>query len=478
MTSKTGRWPSDRIAFVIATLLGMNSAPAEVPQDFYAQSRALYARIIGFQTSVGLGRVPEMAGFLADRFRAAGFDAQDIHVLPYGETASLVVRYRGDGAGGNPILLNAHMDVVTANRADWRRDPFTLIETGGYFYGRGTWDDKLDVATLTATFLRLKAEGFRPTRDLILAFVGDEETTGATALDLVTNHRDLIDAEYCLSGDIGQGVLDEASGEPRYYQMSGAEKSGVNFELRATNAGGHSSKPRPDNAIYDLADALKALQSHRFPVMWNDWTLGGFKAQGPITGGELGSAMSRFARDPRDAAAAETLSRNPEYNGQLRTTCVATRLSGGHADNALPQLATAVVNCRIFPGQSVQEVRDTLQQWVGAKVSVSERDQRSVSPASPLRPDVVAAVTKAVDAVYPGVPLVPHMEVGASDGATFRANGIPTYGVQGTFVKLSDDHTHGLDERVPVLALRDGLTHWYVLLKELSARSQLSGEHP
>jgi len=316
--------------------------------------------------------------------------------------------------------------------------------------------------------MRLRAEGFRPTRDLIIAFTGDEESSQATAPDLVANHRDLIDAEYCLSGDIGQGLLDETSGEPLYYEVSGAEKAGVDFELSVRNAGGHSSKPRPDNAIYELADALKAVQAHRFPVMWNEWTLGGFKAQGPHTSGELGLAMSRFAKNPHDRSAAEVLSKDPEYVGQLRTTCVATRINGGHASNALPQLATAVVNCRIFPGQSVQEIQRTLKHLVGDKVSVAVRYSTTVAPASPFRADVMAAVAKAVHSVYPGVPLVPHMETGASDGAVFRANGIPTYGVQGIFIKPSDDYTHGLNERVGVSVLEYGLRHWYALLKELS----------
>jgi len=464
-----------RNLFAVTTLVTAFTAVAAPERESYQSARELYARLIGFQTSVGLGHVPAMAAFLADQFRAAGFAAEDIHVLALGDTASLVVRYRGDGSGGRPILLNAHMDVVTANRADWSRDPFTLIEEGGYFFGRGTWDDKLDVTTLSATFMRLRAEGFRPTRDLIIAFTGDEESGMTTARDLVANHRDLIDAEYCLSGDIGQGILDETRGEPLYYQVSGAEKNGVDFELSVKNPGGHSAAPRSDNAIYELADALKAVQAYHFPVMWNDWTLGGLKAQGPQTAGELGAAMSRFARNPHDQAAIRKLSADPEYVGQLRTTCVATLISGGHASNALPQLATAVINCRLFPGQSVTDVQSTLERLVGNKVSVAIRYSTTVAPASPLRGDVMAAVAKAVHSAYPGVAVIPHMEAGASEGALFRANGIPTYGVQGTFVKPSDNFTHGLNERVPVSALGYGLNHWYVLLKELSGPKNQSG---
>jgi acetylornithine deacetylase/succinyl-diaminopimelate desuccinylase-like protein len=453
----------------------VSAAPAGTPSPrpdpaHLASARELYRTIIGIPTVEGLGNVPRMAEHLAGRFRAAGFASEDVRILPLGETASLVVRYRGTGRGGRPILLNAHMDVVAAKREDWERDPFTLVEENGYFYGRGTYDDKLDVATLTATFLRLKAEGFVPSRDLILALTGDEETAQDTALDLVRNHRDLIDAEFCLSGDIGQGILDESTGAPQFYQVSGAEKAYVSFELLATNPGGHSSKPRPDNAIYDLVAALAAIRDHRFPVRTNEWTLGAFAAQGPLTPGPLGEAQSRFARDPTDAAAIDALRARGEYVGQLGTTCVATRLDGGHADNALPQRASAIVNCRIFPGETVDEVRGTLQRLAGARVRVTPKETPVVAGPSPLRRDVMAAVARAVHATYSGLPLVPRMEVGASDGAFFRAAGIPTYGVQGVFFKASDDFSHGLNERVPVASLEYGLTHWYVLLRELASK--------
>jgi acetylornithine deacetylase/succinyl-diaminopimelate desuccinylase-like protein len=435
-----------------------------------AHARNLYAEIVGVPTVEGLGNVPKVADYLAAQFRAAGFPAEDVRILPLGETASLVVRYRGDGRGGRPILLNAHMDVVAAKREDWERDPFTLVESNGYYYGRGSYDDKLDVATLTETLLRLKAERFVPHRDVILALTGDEETSELTARDLVRNHRDLIDAEFCLSGDLGTGILDEDTGLPAYYQVSGAEKTSVHFELQATNPGGHSSKPRPDNAIYDLVGALAAIRDFRFPIRTNEWTLGAFAAQGPRTPGPLGDAQVRFARDPSDAAAIDALSASGEYVGQLRTTCVATQLAAGHAENALPQRAVATVNCRVFPGDPVEDVRATLQRLAGERVRVSIRESTVTAAPSPLRKDVMDAVALAVHATHPGVPLVPRMEVGASDGAIFREAGIPTYGVQGVFLKASDDYSHGLNERVPTSALAYGLTHWYVLVKELAQR--------
>jgi acetylornithine deacetylase/succinyl-diaminopimelate desuccinylase-like protein len=443
------------------------AAPAAKLDAHDAKAREIFAKLISYKTSVGLGQMPAMVDYLAGQFRAAGFPQADIHVLPLGETTSLVVRYRGDGSGGKPIALMAHMDVVTAKPEDWQRDPFTLIEENGYFYGRGTSDVKDGVATLTSTFLRLKAEGFVPTRDLIIIFSGDEETEMATIRDLVDNHRDLIDAEYALNSDGGGGTLEE-NGKPRMYSVQTAEKTYASFELTTHNPGGHSSQPRPDNAIYDLAEALKKLQAYRFPTMWNDTTLAAFKAVGAATPGEVGEAMRRFAANPKDEAAAEVLAKVPYEVGKTRTTCIPTLLRGGHADNALPQSATATVNCRIFPGVAIDNVRQTLQDVAGARVEVKVIGSPTASDASPLRPDVMDAVAKVVHKLHPGVPVVPTQESGATDGLYLRAAGIPTYGVSGMFIKDSDSFAHGLDERVPVQGFYDGLDHWYMLVKELS----------
>ena len=378
------------------------------------------------------------------------------------------MRYRGNGKGGKPILVLAHMDVVTAKPEDWERDPFKLIEENGYFFGRGTQDIKGEIALITATFLRLKSERFVPTRDLIIAFSGDEETTMATTRELATRYRVLTDAEFALNGDGGGGSLDSSTGKPQYYKVQGAEKSYASFTLTAHNPGGHSSQPRPDNAIYDLADALKALQGYSFPIMWNDWTIGGFKAAAASTPGELGQAMAKFAANPGDPEAAAVLARSPSMIGRTRTTCVATMLAGGHADNALPQSATATVNCRIFPGTAVAEVRDTLQRVAGDKIEVKVHGDSYEGPPSPLRDDVTAAVTRAVHASYPGVPVVPDMAPYYTDGSTFRGAGIPTYGVSSLFMKSSDEFAHGLNERIPVEAFYAGLDHWYVLLTTLA----------
>src|SRR5580658_1412821 len=432
-----------------------------------AQAREIFAHIVGIESSVGKGNVPAVADYLAKRFIAGGFPAADVHVLPLGETASLVVRYRGRGRG-RPIDLIAHMDVVTANRGDWQRDPYRLIEENGYFFGRGTSDVKQEVALITTTFLALKARGYVPTRDLIVAFSGDEETEMATARDLVTAHRDLVDAEYALNADGGGGVLAETTAKPQIFYLQGAEKSSVSYTLTTRNPGGHSSAPRPDNAIYELADALKAVQRLEFPVKWNDWTLGDFKAAGALTPGPLGEAMTRFAANPKDEEAAGAISKNPAFVGRLRTTCVATRLSGGHANNALPQSAVATVNCRIFPGTSAEDVRSVLQQAVGSDVEVRQAEEAIVSDASPLRPDVVAAVTRAVEAADPGARVVPTQAAYATDGAVYRSAGIPTYGCGGVFIKDSEDFAHGLNERIRVGAFYDALTYWSVLIRSLA----------
>jgi len=445
------------------------SSAAAPPQAERDQAREIFAHIVGIESSIGKGNVPLVAKYLAERFKAGGFPAADIHILPLGETASLVVRYRGSGSGGRPIAFIAHMDVVTAKRSDWQRDPYRLTEENGFFFGRGTSDVKQEVALLTATFLRLKAEGFVPRRDLIIAFSGDEETAQATAADLVTGHRDLVDAEFALNGDGGGGVLSEGEAKPLVFYVQGAEKSSVQYMLTTHNPGGHSSEPRTDNAIYELADALEALQRFEFPVTWNEWTLGDFKAASAVTAGPLGGAMARFAADPGNASAAAEIAKNPAFVGRIRTTCVATMLSGGHAENALPQSASASVNCRIFPGTGAEEVLKTLQGVVGPAVEVHQvHEEPLVSGASPMRSDVMSAVAKAVAASNPGAPVVPTQAAYATDGAVYRKAGIPTYGVGSVFIMDSEEFAHGLNERIRVKEFYKGLTFWEVLIKALA----------
>jgi acetylornithine deacetylase/succinyl-diaminopimelate desuccinylase-like protein len=461
-------------ALVLGTWASAVASPAKepaltAPEAVRAEARDIFETIVAFQTAEGHGQVPVMAEYLAGKFKAAGFAAEDIEILPNGETASLIVRYRGRDRAAKPILVLAHMDVVEARAEDWDRDPFTLLEENGYFYGRGTFDVKSDVALIVTTFLRLRAEKFVPSRDLVIAFSGDEETRMRTTRDLATR---LAGAEFALNGDGGQGVLNDRTGAPEVYYLQGAEKYYVTFELTARNPGGHSSQPRSDNAIYELADALEALRSYRFRVMWNDWTVGNFRASAKVTPGPIGEAMAKFAADPHDTAAADVLSADPQYVGKVRTTCVATMLKGGHAENALPQSATATVNCRVFPGMSLDEVRSTLQRLAGDKIEVKLIGEPHPSDPSALRPDVVAAVTRAVHAGYPGVPIVPEMAPYETDGSIFRAAGIPTYGTCSQFIKGSDEYSHGLNERVSVASFYAGLGHWHVLLKQIAGNQR------
>jgi acetylornithine deacetylase/succinyl-diaminopimelate desuccinylase-like protein len=451
--------------FILFATTAAAQTPSEAERN---QALDIYRRIVSYDTSVEGGQTPAMAAYLAERFRAGGFPADDVHVLAFENTAALVVRYRGDGAGGRPILLLAHMDVVPARRSDWERDPFTLVEENGFFFGRGALDDKSGVALIGATFIQLRSEGFVPSRDLIIWFSGDEETTGDTTAELLRDHRDLIgDAEFALNSDAGGGLLSH-EGVPRAYFLQTAEKTYADFTLTARSPGGHSSVPRADNAIFELADAINRVRGFQFPVMWNDTTILSFRATGADVGGEDGAAMLRFAQRPGDRRAAAQLSRNPAYVGQLRTTCVPTMLAGGHAPNALPQSASANVNCRIFPGIAVEAVQAELQRLAGASVAVSLAAPSNASDASPLREDVIAALTAAVYANYPNIPLTPSMSAGATDGLFFRAAGIPTYGVAEVFMREEDEFSHGLNERLPVASFYNGLTHWRMLVTALS----------
>lgn len=462
---------------VLALIPGPASAQdssAAYTAPYQQKALEIYRTIVGMRTAAGHGQVPAMADYLAGQFRDGGFPAADVHVLPFtssdGEAiAGLVVRYRGDGSSGKqPILLMAHMDVVDALREDWERDPFTLIEEDGYFFGRGSIDDKFGVASLTATFLRLKAEGFVPTRDLIIMFSGDEETGMVSTRGMVTTHRELTDAEFALNDDAGGGKLDE-HGEPVAFFLQFAEKTYATFELTVTNPGGHSSTPRADNAIYDLAAALARLSAHRFPVMATDATRTFFREMSKATPGPVGEAMRRFAEDPNDAGAADVLAGQPEVVGITRTTCVATMLKAGHAENALPQSATATVNCRIFPGVAVEDVKATLEKVAATPgMKIVTLDDPQPSPASTLRDDVVAAVTAAVHDRFPGTPVIPLMAPYGTDGLQTRAAGIPTYGVMGLFIKDSDQFAHGLNERVRVRDFFGALEYWRSLLTRLA----------
>ncbi len=458
------------ITLILAATIPAYAAGKNMP--FGEKAFEIYKTSVEMRTAQGHYQVPKLARYLASEFEKGGFPKKDIHVLEVDDTAALVVRYRGDGSlGKKPISISAHMDVVDALREDWERDPYTLVEENGYYFGRGTVDDKLGMTAVTAGFLRLKAEGWVPGRDLIIAFSGDEETSMASTKALVNEYRHLTDSEFVLNADAGGATIPEAGGRPASFGMQAAEKTYVTWDMVIRNPGGHSSRPRKDNAIYELASALTRIQEYTFPVSYNDLTLAYFKGTGAKTQGELGKAMSRFAEDPEDAAAINILRANSSYVGTLGTTCVATMLRAGHAENALPQSATATINCRIFPGAGVNKTLNQLKHVIdNSAIEFVLLDQPTETDASPLRQDVIAAVQKAIDIKYPGLEIIPSMSSGGTDGMHFRAAGIPSYGVNGSYGKNSDSFSHGLNERVLVESFYDNVAHWYVLLQAISSK--------
>lgn len=430
----------------------------------------LYRQVIAYRSAQGHNQVRPLAEFLQDKFLAGGFPRKDVHYLPMGDAnAALVVRYRGgNDSGVKPVLFMAHMDIVDALPEDWQRDPYKLIEEDGYFYGRGTADNKAGVVLLTSTFIRLKKEGFVPDRDLIIALTGDEETDADAITRLVTEHWDLVEAEFALNSDAGHGSMDE-QGNPLAMQVQMAEKNYMTFDLTVKNRGGHSSAPRADNAIYELATALKNLEAFRWPVRINDITRAQFEFQAELAepGDQLADAMRRFVKNIHDEEAADALW-DSGFMGQTRTTCVATMLTAGHAENALAQTARATVNCRVFPGESVADTTAMLQQAVAnPEVTVVVRGDPIAGPASPVRDDVMNLVQESIRSQYPGIPVVPVMAAYATDGYATRTAGIPTYGVGAILYGPDDFRAHGLDERVHSRSFFKALDYWHYLMMKL-----------
>jgi acetylornithine deacetylase/succinyl-diaminopimelate desuccinylase-like protein len=381
-----------------------------------------------------------------------------------------VARYRGTGTGGRPIVVFAHLDVVPARRSDWSVDPFTFLEKDGYFYGRGTTDDKVGDAVLIANFIRLQRAHFKPTRDLILVLTGDEETNGSCIQWLVTQHRDLVDAEFALNTDAGGGVLRD--GRRVMFTVQASEKVYATYALEATDKGGHSSLPRPaDNPIYRLADVLERLAAYQFPVQLNEVSRAFFERSAAIDTGRLADDERGVLNDPPDSAAVARLSAVPFYNSKLRTTCVATMLAAGHAENALPQAARATVNCRILPGEPPAGVEATLARLAAdQRVTVRTVYTPVPSPPSPLTPVIMGTLERLVAQQFPGVPIVPVMEAGATDGLFLRNAGIATYGVSAVFEDPNDIRAHGRDERIGVQSFYDALQFWYRMLQAFASR--------
>ncbi|HEY1424456.1 MAG TPA: M20/M25/M40 family metallo-hydrolase [Candidatus Acidoferrum sp.] len=460
--------------------LAASEASTVAPQEYQRLAHDIFKELIEINTSDSVGNVTSAAEAMAKRLREAGFDEKDLQIAgPRENKKNLVVRYRGSGAR-KPVLFTGHLDVVEARREDWTVDPFVFLEKDGYFYGRGTQDMKSGDALLVTSFIRLKKEGYVPDRDLILALTADEEGGTANGIDwLLATHRNWIEAEYCINLDGGEFEKDKDKRLLAGLQAS--EKVYVDYQFESLNAGGHSSVPSPDNAIYHLAGALSRLQAFSFPVNIGEITRDYFLKTATLSSGQTAANMRAVAKEPPDSAAVLQLSQVPYFNSLLRTTCVATMLTGGHAANALPQMARAKVNCRIIPGEDPEAVRKTLETVAAdPKVIVTivpvRASDGSVVPAvgvppSPLLPEVVQAEEKTVHGLWPGLPVVPTMSTGASDGRYLRIAGIPTYGIACMFFELDDNRAHGKDERMGVKDFYDGVEISYRLMRNLSSKN-------
>jgi acetylornithine deacetylase/succinyl-diaminopimelate desuccinylase-like protein len=459
-----------RVGIVVAALL-LASPLVAGAQSRTADEQAfldIYRELVEINTTDSVGDNTKAAEAMAARLRAAGFAAADVQVLaPHPKKGNLVARLRGSGKG-KPLLLLAHIDVVEARREDWSFDPFTLLEKDGYFYGRGTSDDKAMAAIFVDAFIRLKREGFTPTRDLILALTADEELGSSSKYNgvrwLLANHRALIEAGMAIN-EGGGGDL--RGGRHLVNRLQTSEKVPLSYRLEVTNAGGHSSRPTKDNAIYQLAEGLGRLAKFDFPIRMNDATRLYFERTATLHSGRLADDMRAVARPTPDPDALARLSADTVYNALLRTTCVATRLEAGHANNALPQMARAVVNCRILPDQPAEEVQRTLAQVVGgAPITVTPMGEPFNSPPSPLDADLLARVERLTTEMWPGTLVIPSMSTGATDSRWLRAAGIPSSGVSGLF--LGESRAHGRDERIGVTDLYAGRQFLQRLIKELA----------
>src|SRR5436190_5642402 len=454
-------------ALLFALLIPL-AAIAQSPTAHQKLALDIYKELAEINTVTNSGDTGLAADAMAARLTKAGFPAADVHVFkPAPKKGNLVARYRGTGKK-KPMLLVAHIDVVDAKREDWSLDPFTLTEKDGYFYGRGTGDDKFMATAFVANLIRYRQEGLRPDRDLILLLETDEEIGDANKLGirwLIANQRPLIDAEFALNEGGGVGLKGD---KPLRHGLQTAEKVYVDYRLEVTNRGGHSSLPRKDNAIYRLAEGLVRLAKHEFPVKLNETTRLWFERSAAMEP-QRATDMRALAAGSADAAAIARLSADPAFNAQMRTTCTATLLQGGHAPNALPQLARANVNCRVLPGEPIEELEKTLKQVLADdQIKLIRAYEPTASAPSPLRPEIVQPIEKLTAQFWPGIPVIPSMSAGATDGSFLRNAGIPTYGHSGLAGDIDDVRAHGRDERVSVKAFDDGLEYLYQLVKALS----------
>jgi acetylornithine deacetylase/succinyl-diaminopimelate desuccinylase-like protein len=469
------------LASIVIAIPFAAGAQQQVPPNPLA--REIFKQLIEINTTDSVGNVTTAAEAMAARLRDAGFPEKDLLIAgPADRKKNLVARIHASGSGSGkrkPLLFIGHLDVVEARREDWTTDPFQFVEKDGYFYGRGAEDMKKGDAILVANFIRLKKENFTPDRDLILALTADEEGGDYNGVDwLLKNHRDLVNAEYCINLDGGEF---EKRGDQRLRAaIQASEKVYVDFQLESLNPGGHSSVPSSDNAIYHLAAALNRLQSFSFPAQVNETTRNYFARTADLVTGRTASDFRAVAKQPPDAKAVARLSTVPYYNALLRTTCVATMLSGGHAPNALPQTARANVNCRIFPGEAPEQVRATLLRVIAdPKVTVTAVPVHAADgslvpavavPPSPLLPELTSAMDRSVSAIWGPLPVVASMSTGATDGKITRIAGIPTYGIACLFFEVGDNRAHGKDERIGVQDFYEGVEFAYKLIKSLSTQ--------
>jgi acetylornithine deacetylase/succinyl-diaminopimelate desuccinylase-like protein len=463
----------------IALLAVSISIPAMTPRAAAAEALSpqqqfafdIYKELLEINTETATGDTAQAAAAMAARLKAAGFADADVQVFqPAPHKGNLVARLHGTGAR-KPILLLAHLDVVPANREDWSVDPFKLIEQDGYYYARGSGDDKYMAAAFITNLIRYKQEGYKPDRDIIVALETDEEILDRDALGiqwLLKNHRDLIDAEFALNEGGGVGLKD---GKPIRNSVQTSEKVSLSYQLDVKNKGGHSSVPSRDNAIYHLAEGLVRLSKFSFPLKLNETTRAYFERSAQYEGEQTAADMRAVLSDKPDPAAMSfvRLAANPVFNAQLRTTCVATMLSGGHAVNALPQLASAKVNCRIMPGEPVDEVKATLERVLADdQITVTQLDQPVLSAPSALHEEIMGSIEKLSKEFWPTAVVLPTMSAGATDGSYLRNAGIPTYGHSGMAGDVNDIRAHGKDERVLVKSFHQGEDYLYRLVKMLS----------
>jgi acetylornithine deacetylase/succinyl-diaminopimelate desuccinylase-like protein len=460
-----------RLAVAALALLAAGCAGAKAPgaaaADGEVEFRALYKELIEINTTASSGSCTRASEAMKARLVAAGYPESDLHIIIPPEDkddGNLIALLPGSDAAAKHIVLLAHIDVVEANRADWERDPFVLTEENGYFFARGAVDDKAMAAIFTDAMIRWKTSGYRPERTIKLALTCGEEGGSTNGVrHLIANHRELIDGAFALN-EGGGGRMD-STGRYLFNGVQAGEKLYQDYTLVITNPGGHSSRPVPDNAIYRMADALEKVSKIDFPVEFNDATRGYFERMADIVGGQEGADM-KAALQEGGAAAIERLKTNPTYNSLLHTTCVATQMEAGHAPNALPQRAATNVNCRIFPGRTADEIADRLQAEIGdgqVKVTFEKEDDGLPVPPPALTPEIMGPIEKLSAEMFPGVPIIPAMASGATDGRPMNAAGIPTYGVSGIFTDPANTFTHGLNERIPVRSLMEGREFLYRL---------------